>query len=125
MLLEFPEGRFVLHLENKVCFYVGVTGSGFPFDLGRIPYKGKRPLKDMIGSYRNRHVSSEPSAEGVQSSSSKSASEVQLQVQSQQEELEQLKKDLSSQKVTIPPRLCVPCQPLGAPECPDPQRRIP
>ncbi|XP_077714630.1 TBC1 domain family member 2B [Canis aureus] len=79
----------------------GVTGSGFPFDLGRIPYKGKRPLKDMIGSYRNRHVSSEPSAEGVQSSSSKSASEVQLQVQSQQEELERLKKDLSSQKELV------------------------
>ncbi|XP_073738238.1 TBC1 domain family member 2B isoform X2 [Callorhinus ursinus] len=81
----------------------GVTGSGFPFDFGRIPYKGKRPLKDMIGSYKNRHVSGDPSAEGAQSAGgvSKPASEMQLQVQSQQEELDRLKKDLSSQKELV------------------------
>ncbi|XP_030877299.1 TBC1 domain family member 2B [Leptonychotes weddellii] len=81
----------------------GVTGSGFPFDFGRIPYKGKRPLKDMIGSYRNRHVSGDPSAEGAQSAGavSRPTSEMQLQVQSQQEELDRLKKDLSSQKELV------------------------
>ncbi|XP_058150584.1 TBC1 domain family member 2B isoform X3 [Dasypus novemcinctus] len=81
----------------------GVTGVGFPFDFGRIPYKGKRPLKDMIGSYKNRHTSGEPSAEGTLGSGSvsKPASEMQQQVQNQQEELEQLKKDLSSQKELV------------------------
>ncbi|XP_023597437.1 TBC1 domain family member 2B isoform X3 [Trichechus manatus latirostris] len=81
----------------------GITGSGFPFDFGRIPYKGKRPLKDMIGSYKNRHSSGDPSAEGPSSggSISKLSSEMQLQVQSQQEELERLKKDLSSQKELV------------------------
>ncbi|KAM5206455.1 TBC1 domain family member 2B isoform 2-T3 [Hipposideros larvatus] len=81
----------------------GATGSGFPFDFGRAPYKGKRPLKDMIGSYKNRHSSGDPSTEGTWGSggASKLASEMQLQVQSQQEELEQLKKDLSSQKELV------------------------
>ncbi|XP_044244395.1 TBC1 domain family member 2B isoform X3 [Ursus arctos] len=80
----------------------GVTGSGFPFDFGRIPYKGKRPLKDMIGSYRNRHVSGEPSADGASAGGApKPAAELQLQVQSQQEELERLRKDLSSQKELV------------------------
>ncbi|XP_054523042.1 TBC1 domain family member 2B isoform X3 [Pan troglodytes] len=83
----------------------GVTGSGFPFDFGRNPYKGKRPLKDIIGSYKNRHSSGDPSSEGTSGSGSvsirKPASEMQLQVQSQQEELEQLKKDLSSQKELV------------------------
>ncbi|XP_031547616.1 TBC1 domain family member 2B isoform X2 [Vicugna pacos] len=65
--------------------------------------KGKRPLKDMIGSYRNRHSSGDPSAEGTSGSggASKPASEMQLQVQNQQEELERLKKDLSSQKELV------------------------
>ncbi|XP_039714274.1 TBC1 domain family member 2B isoform X3 [Pteropus medius] len=81
----------------------GATGSGFPFDFGRAPYKGKRPLKDMIGSYKNRHSSGDPSTEGTSGSggAGKPASEVQLQVQSQQEELERLKKDLSSQKELV------------------------
>ncbi|XP_032955902.1 TBC1 domain family member 2B isoform X2 [Rhinolophus ferrumequinum] len=81
----------------------GVTGSGFLFDFGRVPYKGKRPLKDMIGSYKNRHSSGDPSTEGTwgTGSASKVASEMQPQVQSQQEELEQLKKDLCSQKELV------------------------
>lgn len=102
-MLQFPKGRVSLYLKIKFCFYVGVTGSGFPFDFGRIPYKGKRPLKDMIGSYKNRHSSGDPSAEGTSGSgsTSKPISEMQLQVQNQQEELDRLKKDLSSQKVTF------------------------
>nr|XP_020019932.1 TBC1 domain family member 2B-like [Castor canadensis] len=88
---QMPEG-------NK-----GVTGSGFPFDFGRNPYKGKRPLKDIIGSYKNRHSSGDPSSEGLSGSGNISvlASEMQLQVQSQQEELERLKKELSSQKELV------------------------
>lgn len=84
-------------------FCIGVTGSGFPFDFGRNPYKGKRPLKDIIGSYKNRHSSGDPSSEGLSGSGNISvlASEMQLQVQSQQEELERLKKELSSQKVNV------------------------
>uniref|UniRef100_A0A2K5UVJ9 TBC1 domain family member 2B n=1 Tax=Macaca fascicularis TaxID=9541 RepID=A0A2K5UVJ9_MACFA len=83
----------------------GVTGSGFPFDFGRNPYKGKRPLKDIIGSYKNRHSSGDPSGEGTSGSGSisirKPGSEMQLQIQSQQEELERLKKDLCSQKELV------------------------
>uniref|UniRef100_A0A8D2B6I1 TBC1 domain family member 2B n=1 Tax=Sciurus vulgaris TaxID=55149 RepID=A0A8D2B6I1_SCIVU len=87
---QMPEG-------NK-----GVTASGFPFDFGRNPYKGKRPLKDIIGSYKNRHSSGDPSSEGMSGGGiSKPASELQLQVQSQQEELERLRKDLSSQKELV------------------------
>nr|XP_045016228.1 TBC1 domain family member 2B isoform X2 [Jaculus jaculus] len=73
----------------------GVAGSGFPFDFGRNPYKGRRPLRDIIGSYKNRHSSGDPSSEG------KPASDMQLQVQSQQEELDRLKKDLASQKELV------------------------
>lgn len=60
-------------------------------------------MKDMIGSYKNRHSSGDPSTEGTSGSggAGKPASEVQLQVQSQQEELERLKKDLSSQKELV------------------------
>ncbi|XP_046957071.1 TBC1 domain family member 2B isoform X1 [Lynx rufus] len=79
----------------------GGTSSGFPFDFGRIPYKGKRPLRDMIGSYKNRHVSGDPSAEGPQSSGGVSKPAPETQLQSQQEELERLKKDLSSQKELV------------------------
>ncbi|XP_008054450.1 TBC1 domain family member 2B isoform X2 [Carlito syrichta] len=81
----------------------GLTGSGFPFDFGRNSYKGKRPLKDIIGSYKNRHSGGDPSSEGPSGSSSgsKPSSEMQLQVQSQQEELERLRKDLSSQKELV------------------------
>ncbi|XP_011885489.1 PREDICTED: TBC1 domain family member 2B [Cercocebus atys] len=83
----------------------GVIGSGFPFDFGRNPYKGKRPLKDIIGSYKNRHSSGDPSSEGTSGSGSisirKPGSEMQLQIQSQQEELERLKKDLCSQKELV------------------------
>ncbi|XP_036049528.1 TBC1 domain family member 2B [Onychomys torridus] len=82
----------------------GVTSSGFPFEFGWNPYKGKRPLKDIIGSYKNRQSSGDPSIEGMSSGGGslvKPVSEMQLQIESQQEELEQLKKDLSSQKELI------------------------
>lgn len=60
-------------------------------------------MKDMIGSYKNRHSSGDPSTEGTwgSGSASKMACEMQLQVQSQQEELEQLKKDLCGQKELV------------------------
>ncbi|XP_025126957.1 TBC1 domain family member 2B isoform X1 [Bubalus bubalis] len=81
----------------------GITGSGFPFDFGRIPYKGKRPLKEMIGSYKNRHSIGDPSPEvpSGSGSASKPASEMQLLVRNQQEELERLRKDLASQKELV------------------------
>nr|XP_036869483.1 TBC1 domain family member 2B isoform X2 [Manis javanica] len=107
----------------------GATGSGFPFDLGRIPYKGKRPLKDMIGSYKNRQSGGDPSTEGTsgRGGASMPAPETQLQAQSQQEELEQLRKDLASQKrwlrgelsrslLFLPPWLSAPHPVLGSQE---------
>ena len=95
--------------ELKTSFFffnVGITGSGFPFDFGRIPYKGKRPLKEMIGSYKNRHSIGDPSPEvpSGSGSASKPASEMQLLVRNQQEELERLRKDLASQKVILLPQ---------------------
>lgn len=101
-LIRAPKRKTCLALNDKLCSHAGVTGSGFPFDFGRAPYKGKRPLKDMIGSYRNRRSSGDPSTEGMSGSGGAGKPEVQLQVQSLQEELEQLRKDLSSQKVPVP-----------------------
>ncbi|XP_053769004.1 TBC1 domain family member 2B isoform X2 [Desmodus rotundus] len=81
----------------------GATGSGFSFDFGRVPYKGRRPLRDMIGSYKSRHGSGDPAPEATSGSGSagRLAPEVRQQVQSQQEELERLQKDLSSQKELV------------------------
>ncbi|KAM5291459.1 TBC1 domain family member 2B isoform 1-T1 [Glossophaga mutica] len=81
----------------------GVTGSGFPFDFGRVPYKGRRPLRDMIGSVKSRHGSGDPAPEGPSGGggAARPASDVRLPVQSQQEELERLQKDLRSQKELV------------------------
>uniref|UniRef100_F7AWJ8 TBC1 domain family member 2B n=2 Tax=Ornithorhynchus anatinus TaxID=9258 RepID=F7AWJ8_ORNAN len=79
----------------------GVTGSTFSFDFGRIPSKGKRPLKDMIGSYKNRSNHGDSPVEWTPGNSNKLASEMQLKIQNQQEELERLGKDLSSQKELV------------------------
>lgn len=73
-------------------------------------------MKDMIGSYRNRHSSGDPLTEGMSGSGGAGKPEVQLQVQSQQEEVERLKKDLSSQKVPFPlhiPLSSTPTPPKG------------
>ncbi|XP_053128537.1 TBC1 domain family member 2B [Hemicordylus capensis] len=73
----------------------GISGSAFPFDLGRIPYK-RRPF--MIAPSKNRN-SAESSP--VECNGNKLVSEMQLKFQSQQEEVEQLKKELSSQKELV------------------------
>lgn len=77
----------------------GLTSSAFPFDFGRIPQKTRRPLKDMIGSSKNRNSSDSSPTEWYSGNGNKLVSELQLKYQSQQEELEKLKKDLLSQKV--------------------------
>ncbi|CAK6442372.1 unnamed protein product [Pipistrellus nathusii] len=82
----------------------GSAGSGFLFDLGRVPYKGRRPLRDMIGSYKSRHSSGDPAPEGAPGAGGTSRAsdpDWQQQVQSQQEELQQLRKELSSQKELV------------------------
>ncbi|XP_036909319.1 TBC1 domain family member 2B isoform X2 [Sturnira hondurensis] len=80
----------------------GVTGSGFPFDFGRVPYKGRRPLREMIGSYKSRHSSGDPGPEGTPGGgAARPAPDVQLQARSQQEELDRLQKDLCSQKELV------------------------
>lgn len=103
MLWGSPRGGPGLPWTNKFCSSVGIAGSGFPFDFGRAPYKGRRPLRDMLGSHKSRHGSGDPAPpEGTSGSVARPASDAQLQVQSQQEELERLQKDLCSQKVTAP-----------------------
>ncbi|XP_072727305.1 TBC1 domain family member 2B [Ciconia boyciana] len=79
----------------------GLTGSAFPFDFGRIPHKTRRPLKDMIGSSKNRNSSDSSPTEWYSGNGNKLVSELQLKYQSQQEELEKLKKDLLSQKELV------------------------
>ncbi|XP_054444798.1 TBC1 domain family member 2B [Pteronotus mesoamericanus] len=79
----------------------GVTSSGFPFDFGRVPYKGRRPLKDMIGSYKSRHSSGDPAPEGTPGSGGASKPPSDAQLQGLQEELERLRKELSSQKELV------------------------
>ncbi|XP_025965985.2 TBC1 domain family member 2B [Dromaius novaehollandiae] len=79
----------------------GLTSSAFPFDFGRIPHKARRPLKDMIGSSKNRNSSDSSPTEWYSGNGNKLFSELQLKYQSQQEELEKLKKDLSSQKELV------------------------
>ncbi|XP_062998763.1 TBC1 domain family member 2B isoform X1 [Elgaria multicarinata webbii] len=76
----------------------GVVGSAFQFDFGRIPHKARRPLKEMIPTSKNRN-SMESSPD--EWNGNKLASEMQLKFQSQQEELEKLKKELSSQKELV------------------------
>ncbi|XP_052663481.1 TBC1 domain family member 2B isoform X2 [Harpia harpyja] len=79
----------------------GLTSSAFPFDFGRIPHKTRRPLKDMIGSSKNRNSSDSSPTEWYAGNGNKLVSELQLKYQSQQEELEKLKKDLLSQKELV------------------------
>nr|XP_056721703.1 TBC1 domain family member 2B [Euleptes europaea] len=76
----------------------GVSGSSFPFDFGHIPHKTRRPLKEIIATSRNRNSLD---AAPVECSSNKLVPEMQLKFQSQQEELERLKKELSSQKELV------------------------
>ncbi|XP_078237330.1 TBC1 domain family member 2B isoform X2 [Pogona vitticeps] len=76
----------------------GGTGSAFPFDFSRIPHKGWRPIKEMIGTSKSRN-STESSPD--EWNGSKLASEMQVKFQSQQEELEGLKKELASQKELV------------------------
>ncbi|XP_060115895.1 TBC1 domain family member 2B [Heteronotia binoei] len=76
----------------------GGSASAFLFDLGRVPHKTRRPLKEIIASSRNRNsVDSSP----VECNGGKLAWEAQLKFQSQQEELERLKKELASQKELV------------------------
>ncbi|XP_010569979.1 PREDICTED: TBC1 domain family member 2B isoform X2 [Haliaeetus leucocephalus] len=79
----------------------GLSSSAFPFDFGRIPHKTRRPLKDMIGSSKNRNSSDSSPTEWYSGNGNKLVSELQLKYQSQQEELEKLKKDLLSQKELV------------------------
>ncbi|XP_054858212.1 TBC1 domain family member 2B [Eublepharis macularius] len=76
----------------------GVSSPAFPFDFGRIPYKTRRPLKEIIATSRSRNsIEASP----VECNGNKLASEMQVKFQRQQEELERLKKEVSSQKELV------------------------
>ncbi|XP_061452009.1 TBC1 domain family member 2B isoform X2 [Rhineura floridana] len=77
----------------------GMSGSVFPFDFGRIPHRTRRPLKEIIAISKNRN--STESSPPDECNGNKLASEMQLKFQSQQEELERLEKELSSQKELV------------------------
>ncbi|XP_063169977.1 TBC1 domain family member 2B [Candoia aspera] len=76
----------------------GGTGSAFPFDFGRFPHKARRPAKDPMAASKSR---SSPEASPLESNGGRPAAEMQLKVQSQQEEVDQLKKELASQKELV------------------------
>nr|XP_033776080.1 TBC1 domain family member 2B [Geotrypetes seraphini] len=79
----------------------GMASSAFTFDFGRIQYKGKRPLREMITLNKNRHSFESAAVEWVSGNGGKNTSEVCLKFQNQQEEIEKLKKDLTSQKELV------------------------
>ncbi|KAL7980308.1 hypothetical protein Chor_014637 [Crotalus horridus] len=76
----------------------GGTGSSFPFDFGRLPPKARRPLKDSMAASKSRGSQEAPPREW---SRGRPAAEMQLKLQSQQEDLEQLKTELASQKELV------------------------
>lgn len=60
--------------------------------MGRVPHRAKRPLWSMMGSGRQRPAGGDPPAEGTSGGGP---------AEGTQEELEQLRKDLASQKVRL------------------------
>ncbi|XP_069480509.1 TBC1 domain family member 2B isoform X2 [Ambystoma mexicanum] len=74
---------------------------GFTFNFSHIPYKGKRPLRDIMGSNKNRNSMDSSAVEWVSGSENKPTFEIEQKFQSQHEEIETLKKELSSQKELV------------------------
>ncbi|KAM6426513.1 TBC1 domain family member 2B isoform 2-T2 [Liasis olivaceus] len=76
----------------------GGSGSAFPFDFGRLPHKARRPWKDPMAASKGR---SSPETSPLAWNGGRPAAEMQLKFQSQQEEVEQLRKELASQKELV------------------------
>ncbi|XP_026565424.1 TBC1 domain family member 2B isoform X3 [Pseudonaja textilis] len=77
----------------------GGTGLTFPFDFGRLPHKARRPSsKDPMASGKGR---GSPEASPLEWNGGRPAAEMQLRLQRQQENLEQLKTELASQKELV------------------------
>ncbi|XP_026537803.1 TBC1 domain family member 2B isoform X3 [Notechis scutatus] len=76
----------------------GGTGPTFPFDFGRLPHKARRPSKDPMASGKGR---GSPEASPLEWDGGRPAAEMQLRLQRQQENLEQLKTELASQKELV------------------------
>ncbi|XP_060035541.1 TBC1 domain family member 2B isoform X2 [Erinaceus europaeus] len=77
-------------LEESVVQEGGQGGTGS--DVGRVPHRAKRPLWSMMGSGRQRPACGDPPAEGTSGGGP---------AEDTQEELEQLRKDLASQKELV------------------------
>ncbi|XP_032088557.1 TBC1 domain family member 2B [Thamnophis elegans] len=77
----------------------GGTGSAFPFDFGRLPHKARRPTKDPMASSSRGRGGLEASP--LEWNGGRPAPEAQPKLQSQQENLEQLKTELASQKELV------------------------
>ncbi|XP_072138339.1 TBC1 domain family member 2B isoform X1 [Mobula birostris] len=76
-------------------------GSAFTFDFAKTSHRPKRPfLKDMIGTSKSRNNSESSPVEWVVTNG-KPSTEIQLRIQAQQEELNKVKEDLSSQKELV------------------------
>ncbi|XP_069078157.1 TBC1 domain family member 2B isoform X2 [Pleurodeles waltl] len=87
------------HEERRKSSVEG--NKGFSFNFAHIPYKGKRPLRDLMGSNKNRNSIESSPVEWVSSSENKPTYEIEQKFQSQQEEIESLKQELSSQKELV------------------------
>ncbi|KAM4677181.1 TBC1 domain family member 2B isoform 2-T2 [Discoglossus pictus] len=77
----------------------GSTGTGFPFDFGRLPHKPRRPLKEIMGVNKNRSSAYCPTVDSPPDH--KAVGDTPFKLDSQVEELERLRKDLDSQKELV------------------------
>uniref|UniRef100_UPI00398F254A TBC1 domain family member 2B isoform X1 n=2 Tax=Pristiophorus japonicus TaxID=55135 RepID=UPI00398F254A len=89
------------HEEKRKSSTEGNRGSAFPFEFVRAPPRPKRPfLRDMIGTSKNRNSSESSPVEWIVTNG-KASTEIQSRIQAQQEELNKVKEDLSSQKELV------------------------
>ncbi|XP_078541330.1 TBC1 domain family member 2B isoform X1 [Lissotriton helveticus] len=89
----------IAHEERRKSSVEG--NKGFSFNFAHIPYKGKRPLRDLMGSNKNRNSIESSNIEWSSGSENKPTYEIEQKFQSQQDEIESLKKELSSQKELV------------------------
>lgn len=76
-------------------------GSAFAFDFAKASQRAKRPfLRDIIGTSRSRNNGESSPVECV-ITNGKPSTEIQLRIQAQQDELNKVKEDLSSQKELV------------------------
>ncbi|XP_067871384.1 TBC1 domain family member 2B isoform X2 [Heterodontus francisci] len=89
------------HEEKRKCSTEANRGSAFSFDFARATRVRRPPfLRDMIGTSKSRNSSESSPVEWIVTNG-KASTEIQSRIQAQQEELNKVKEDLSSQKELV------------------------